>query len=71
MSDSISFADGDVGSPPIVISRELFARIERLAAQANMDAVDLIGLALKDMFNDPNMSLDALADILRALPPAD
>jgi hypothetical protein len=69
MNDSISFVDGAVGSAPIVISRELFARIERLAARVDMDAVDLIGFALKDVFSDPNMSLEALANLIRALPP--
>jgi hypothetical protein len=59
MNDSISFVDGAVGS----------ARIERLAARVDMDAVDLIGFALKDVFSDPNMSLEALANLIRALPP--
>ena len=66
--DSIVFFDGKVGSPPIVLSRSLFERIERLAAQANMEAVDLVQLALADVFNDPNMSLEALGEILRRTP---
>ncbi len=65
MNDPIVFSDGQVGSPPIVLSRELFLRIERLAAQANIEAVELVQLALADIFNDPNMSLERLAQIIR------
>ncbi len=65
MDDPILFRDGEVGSPPIVLPRELFIRIQRLAAQANMEAVELVQLALAEVFNDPDMSLERLARIIR------
>ena len=68
MDDSIVFKDGEVGSPPIVLSRELFTRIQRIAAQANMEAVDLVQLALADVFNDPDLSLEKLASLIRQMP---
>ena len=68
MDGPIVFSDGAIGSPPIVIPRELFAKIQRLAAQANMEPTQLIQLALADVFNDPNMTLEILANIIRQLP---
>jgi hypothetical protein len=67
MDDSISFTDGAVGSAPIVLPRLLFERIQRLAARAGMTAVELIQIALSDVFNDP-MSLEALGNLIREMP---
>ena len=68
MDDSIAFRDGVVGSAPIVLPRLLFERIARLAERAGMTAVELIQIALADVFNDPAMSLDALANMIREMP---
>ena len=68
MEPDIRFTDGQVDSPPIVLKYDLYCRIEKMAAKANMEAVELIQLLLKNVFDDPEMSLERLANLIREMP---
>ena len=58
MDEFVTFTDGAVGSAPLLIPSDLFARLQRLAAQVDMDAVELIQIALIKFFANPEVSID-------------